>query len=129
MKGILKTFEVIIALASIMLAFVALYTGDEQLPELETVTWRSQGMNALQSLDYANQLRYDAMNNNTAAIQSRVSPFLAANVNVMVLVCGAGPCAVPNITAERSTSVSYLISGEPNNSTSRDITLYMWSNE
>lgn len=129
MKGILKTFEVVIALAAMMLAFIALYTGDDPIPELETVTWRSQGMNALQSLDYANQLRYDALNNNTAVIEGRLSPFLAANVNKMVIVCGTGACAVPNITAEKSTSVHYLISGEPNNSTSREITLYMWSNE
>ncbi len=128
MKGILKTFEVVIALAIVMLAFISLYTGDEQIPELETVTWRTQGMNALQSLDYANQLRYDAMNNNTAVIQSRISPFLAANVNSMVLVC-SDSCVVPNITAEKSTSVSYFISGEPRNSTNREIILYMWSNE
>lgn len=128
MKGILKTFEVIIGLTIIMFTFVFLYTGQQPLPEFNTVTWKTSGMSALQSLDYANQLRYDAMNNNTALIEGRIAGFLPSNINYMVQVCGSN-CSVPTINAKRSATANYIISGDANNSTASEIVLYMWSNE
>ena len=128
MKGILKTFEVIIGLTAIMFTFILLYTGQQPLPDFSTVSWKTSGLNALQSLDYSDQLRYDALNNNTAAIEGRLASFVPPNINYMVQVCGSN-CTVPTINAVRSTTASYLISGDANNSTAKEIILYMWSNE
>lgn len=128
MKGILKTFETVIGLTMVMIAFVALYTNQAPLPEFDTVSWKTQGQSALQALDYTNQLRYDALNNNTAAIEGRLRGFLPANLDLMVQACDSN-CSVPTINAKRSTTAHYLISGMPNNSTNREITLYMWSND
>lgn len=128
MKGILKTFETVIGLSIIMVAFVTLYTGQEPLPEFDTVSWKTSGQSALQALDYSNQLRYDAMANNTGAIEARVRNHIPPNVDIMVQVCGTN-CSVPTINAKRSASAYYVISGDSNNSTASEITLYMWSNE
>lgn len=128
MKGILKTFEVVIGLSIVMFAFVSLYTGQQELPELDTIAWRYAGLNALQSLDYSNQLRYDALNNNTALVEGRVGPYLPANINYLLQVCGSN-CTGPTLNAKKSASIQYFISGDANNSTAREIILYMWSNE
>ncbi|MBI4894664.1 MAG: hypothetical protein HY833_02935 [Candidatus Aenigmarchaeota archaeon] len=128
MKGVMKTFETVIGLIMVMMAFVALYTSQEPLPEFDTVSWKAAGQKAMESLDYSNLLRYDAMNNNTAAIEARLSSYLPANIDSMAVVCGAS-CPTPTINADRSASVHYLISGDVGNSTSREIILYMWSND
>jgi hypothetical protein len=128
MKGVMKTFETVIGLVMIMIAFVALYTSQEPLPEFDTVSWKTIGQKSMESLDYSNLLRYDAMNNNTAAIEARLAPYLPANIDLMVVVCGLA-CPTPTIDAKRSTSAHYLISGDADNSTAKEIILYMWSNE
>lgn len=128
MKGILKTFEVIIGLTMILIAFIALFTGQQALPEFNTIAWKAAGLNALQALDYSNLLRFDAMNNSTAAIESRLTGYLPSNLNYLVQVCGNN-CTSPTITAKRSTTANYIISGDANNSTASEIILYVWSNE
>jgi len=128
MKGIMKTFEAVIGLTMVMIAFLLLYTNQEPLPEFDTVSWRASGQKALESLDNSNLLRYDALNNNTGVLESRLAPYLPPNVEIMVVVCG-NSCPVPTIEATKSTSAHYLISGLPDNSTSREVILYMWSNE
>lgn len=128
MKGIMKTFETVIGLTMVMVAFVLLYTNQEPLPEFDTVSWKASGQKALESLDNGNLLRHDALNNNTGLIEARLAQYLPPNVDMMVVVCGGG-CPVPTIDATKSTSAHYLVSGLPDNSTSREIILYMWSNE
>jgi len=127
-KGVMKTFETVVGLTMVMIAFVGLYTSQEPLPEFDTVSWKTAGQRSMESLDYGNLLRYDAMNNNTAAIEERVRPYLPANIDLMVVVCGSS-CPTPTIDAKRSTSAHYIISGDVGNSTSREVILYMWSNE
>jgi hypothetical protein len=128
-KGLLKTFETVVGLSIVLISFVALYTNQEPLPEFDTVAWRTSGQNALQALDYSNQLRFDALNNNTVAIEARLESHLPANVDFQIQVCGLANCSALTINAERSTSAHYMISGDANNSTAREITLYMWSND
>lgn len=128
MKGILKSFEAVIGTSIIMITFVALYTSSEVVPDVETSNWKYAGLNALQSLDASNDLRYDAMRNNTAAIEDRIEKFIPPNLDYFVQVCGTN-CTAPTIFGTRSTSVHYLISGDANNSTLKEIILYMWSNE
>jgi hypothetical protein len=127
-KGILKSFESVIGVSIIMITFVALYTSSEVVPEIETSNWKYAGLNGLNALDAANELRYDALNNNTGAIENRIDAYIPPNLKYIVQVCGAS-CEVPNIGATKSTSVHYLISGDANNSTLREINLYMWSDE
>jgi hypothetical protein len=124
----MKTFEVVIGLSMVMIAFILLYTNQEPLPEFDTVSWKTSGQKALESLDNGNMLRYDALKNNTGAIESRLAQYLPPNINLMVVVCGSS-CPVPTISATKSASSHYFISGLPDNSTSREIILYMWSNE
>lgn len=128
MKGFLKSFEAVIGVSVILAAFASLYTSGEDIPETETSSWKYSGLNALQALDTANLLRYDAMNNNTAILEGRLSTYLPPNVDYLIQVCGTS-CETPTIIATRSTSVHYLISGDANNAMSREIILYMWSNE
>lgn len=124
----MKTFEAVIGTSIIMIAFIALYGPGETLPDIESSNWKQIGISSLQALDSANKLRYDAMNNNTASIEGKLQNYIPANLDYLVLVCETN-CSVPTINAERSTSVHYLISGDANNSTLREISLYMWSNE
>jgi hypothetical protein len=128
MKGILKTFETVIGLTMVMFAFILLYTSQESFPDFDTVSWKSSGQKALESIDHTNQLRYDALNNNTAALEDRLRGYLPPNTDIMVVVCGQ-TCPTPTITAKKSTSAHYLISGDADNSTSKEVILYVWSNE
>lgn len=128
MKGMMKTFETVVGLIMVMAAFVVLYASQEPLPEFDTVSWKTTGQKAMESLDYSNLLRYDAMNNNTAQIGARLVPYLPANMDLTVVVCGQ-TCPSPTINAKKSASAHYLISGDAGNSTYREIILYMWSNE
>lgn len=129
MKGILKTFETVIGLSILMITFVTLFTSNEPLPEFDTVSWKNSGQNALQSLDASNLLRFDAMNNNTAVLETRLKSYLPPNVDVLVQTCSVINCTSPTINAKRSTSVHYIISGDSANSTASEVTLYVWSNE
>lgn len=128
MKGILKSFEAVIGTSIILITFVALYTTSEVVPETQTDSWKYSGLNALQALDASNELRYDAMRNNTAAVEGRLDRFIQPNLRYFVQVC-QNSCETPTITATRSASVHYLISGDANNATLREIILYMWSDE
>ena len=128
MNGILRTFETVIALTLVMLTFITLYTGQDPLPEFDTVSWKMTGMENLRSLDFSNNLRYDALTNDTAAIENALLQNLPPIVDVIVQVCQTN-CSSPTINAEKSTSVHYLISGMPNNSTPSEIILYIYSNE
>lgn len=128
MKGLLKTFEVVIGLALVMLTFVALFTGQDPLPEFDTVSWKSAGTDALRALDASNELRWDVLNNNTAPIESKLAGFLPSSVDILVQVCDA-TCPVPEINADKSTTAHYLISGDAGNSTSKEVILYVWSDD
>lgn len=128
MKGILKTFEVLLGLSFVLVAFLAIFAPQNVIPDLETVSWKATGMESLRSLDASNDLRFDALNNDTASIESKLSKSLPANVNVTVQVCDAG-CNAPSIESEKVTSVSYLISGDAGNPSNKEIVAYMWSNE
>lgn len=127
-KGILKTFEAVLGLSLVMLTFVFLYTGQDPLPEFETVTWKISGMEGLESLDAANELRYDALNNNTAAIENKLKQKLPAAVDTLLQICELN-CSVPEIDAEKSASVHYLVSGDANNNTAKELILYVWTQE
>jgi hypothetical protein len=128
MKGMVKTLEVMIAVSMVIGTYALLYGAQQDVPDLETLSWKLSGINALQALDYSNELRYSAILNDTAQIESRINPYLPPNVEFMVQVCGAS-CDSPTISAEKSTSVQYLISGDADDPAAREIRLYMWSDE
>jgi hypothetical protein len=126
MKGLMKSFEAVIAILIVLGVFIYFFGVAEQLPEFESINWQLKGFNSLKVLDENNQLRQYTIANNTQAIENQLFSLLPTELNYKVVVCGA-TCENPEIAAEKLTSVSYFIAGDISNFQPRQIVLYMWS--
>ena len=124
-KGILQSLEAAMAALMILTALAIVFSSKENIPEFETVSWKSKGFNSLKTLDDSNELRLYALTNNTQIIVEKLQNLLPSNVNFDVKICSSN-CTLPNITAEKIVSVSYLISGNVTTFNPKEIFLYMW---
>lgn len=128
-KGLLRSFEAVIGILAIMGIYVVFYTGQQNLPDFETVNWKLRGMETMINLDKAGQLRPYAIGNDNSTIDSKVSFFLPASFEHQVQICGATDCAVVDKNAEKMTSVDYLVAGDAANFTNKRIILYIWTGD
>jgi hypothetical protein len=125
MKGLMKSFEAVIAILMVAAVFIYFFRGVEQLPEFETTNWQLKGFNSLKTLDKNNQLRQYALANDTQTIEGQLSSLLPAEVSYRIVVCNA-TCGNPGITSSKLTSVNYFIAGDIENFQPKQIVLYMW---
>lgn len=123
-KGILQSLEAVIAILMILAFFVIFFVVKEPLPGFETVSWKLKGFNSLKALDDNNELRQYALTNNTLRIKEKLQGLLSP-MNYEIMIC-SDTCVYPNITAEKLVSVSYLIAGNINSFSPREIVLYLW---
>ncbi len=121
----LKVLEALIAIMSILVAFVIVYRG-VQTPDIETVNWRGYGFGALQTLDNNGLLAgYTATTDNTQ-LNASLAPLLPAGVNYDTVICNS-TCQTPSVAAAKITSVQYYVAGNITNFSPRRVLLYMWS--
>ncbi len=125
MKGLLKTFEAIMAILAILIIFVIFFLSSQSLPEFETVNMRVRGFQALKLLDDNGELRKFVITNDTVTIKNKLSQILSPSTNFDVNICQLN-CTSLGIQADKLTTVSYLIAGDYNNFALRQIILYMW---
>ncbi len=125
MKGLLQSLEAVIGILLILSVFVAVYSRDVQIPELDTVNFRLKGFAALKTIDGTGELRRAITFNDTTTVENKVSDLVPKNLNLKVIFCKV-ECALPDIAAERLVSVNYLIAGDVNNIAPRQVLLYMW---
>src|SRR3990172_7524226 len=109
MKGQMQTVEALITVAIIAGVFIFLYSGQTQIPNLESVNRKLLGFNALQSIDAGNQLRQFVVANNPRAIENMLAPIMAG-LNYNVSIC-ASPCSDPGLAGNNTVAVTYLVAG------------------
>jgi hypothetical protein len=124
MKGILKSFESIVAILMVLTVFLVLFAG-ERIPDVEAVTWRLRGFEALKALDKSNRLATPALADNTSSIETELASILPIGVNYDVVVC-TQTCPTFSTSSEKITSVSYFIAGNAINVEPREVVLYLW---
>jgi hypothetical protein len=124
-KGQIQTLESLIAVAIIAGTFIFLYTGQYQIPNLESVNRKLVGFNALQSLDGSNQLRQYVVANNPRAIENMLAPLLT-NVNYNVSICYL-TCPSTDFNANNTVAVTYLVAGNASRYHPEQVVLYIWT--
>jgi hypothetical protein len=124
MKGILKSFEVLITILFVLTAYFILFKG-EKVPDLETATWKVRGFESLRVLDDSNKLASYALANETEKIEDELAENLGIGLDYKVLICNQ-TCPSLEIKSEKVTSVSYFIAGNASNVEPREVLLYMW---
>jgi len=125
MKGLMRSFEAIIAILTITSTFFILFSTKEPVPEFDTINWRLNGFNALQSLDERGELTEAVLSNDTSGIESKLSVLLPTNLNYDLVICSE-TCPGVSINSEKITSVHYFISGNITNVQGREVILYLW---
>ena len=128
MKGFLKSLEAIIAVLIIAATYIFLFTGQQALPQFDTTNWKLLVLNELISLDAQNNLRTDIVANNTASIQNKLSLKISQPLNYLAIVCDVN-CSQPTLPTTRIASVKYLISGDYNNATNKELVVFVWFGE
>ncbi len=125
MKGVLKSFEAIVAILAIVTTFFLLFGKVESFPELEIAIWKMRGHAALEALDRKEELATFALANDTEAIKARLSPLLPIGINYEVVIC-ENSCPIFKASSEKITSVSYFVAGNGSILKAREIVLYLW---
>ena len=126
MKGILKTFEAIIAILMMATFFLTVFVTEEKVVDLDTINWKIIGFNALRALHDENKLATPALSNDTATIESRLSSIIPSTLNYQVQICGA-TCPTPSINSNKITSVSFFIAGNASTVDPKEVVLYIWA--
>lgn len=125
MKGLLKSFEAILAVLMILTVFIIFFLTGQEFPEFETVIWRNRGFVALRGLDFSNELRDLVVANDTDTLEDKLSDLLPAGLNYETVICDL-TCGQPDITADTLTTVTYLMVGREDLFQPRQVLLYMW---
>ena len=125
MKGILKSFESVVAVLMVATAFLLLFGSGEKVPDVETVTWRIRGFEALKALDNVNKLATSALANDTSTIETELASRLPIGINYDVVVC-AQTCPAFSASSEKITSIRYFVAGNTTDVDPREIILYLW---
>lgn len=121
----LKTLEAIIGVLMILVILVNLYQPIGAVPEFQTATNKLRGFHALKALDDSNDLRADALSNDTSSIESKLSALLPTGINYKIVVC-AVECEKPEIASESISSVDYVLAGNETVFSPRKVVLYIW---
>ncbi|MEM5766046.1 MAG: hypothetical protein QW423_00130 [Candidatus Aenigmatarchaeota archaeon] len=124
MKGILKSFEALVAILFVLAAYFALFVG-EKVPEMETVIWKLRGIEALKALDDSNQLANYVLANQSEKIESCLIKNLPIGLDYKIVICNQ-TCPRPNIESEKVVSVGYFVSGNVTHVEPREVWLYLW---
>ncbi len=124
-KGLLQSFEAIIAILMILTVFIMYYGPIQPLPEFRGINRKLRGFEALKALDNNNELRSYAIANDTKSIESKLYNLLPRNLNYEVFVCEAN-CGYPNIASESLVSVVYVLAGNISSFKPVQVVLYMW---
>ena len=128
MKGLLKTLEAVIAVIIIFGVILFLFGAEIALPEVETPQWKIKAMSAIAALDKAGQLRDLVAAGDNTTINNNIDKFLPSFLDNAVIICETD-CPLPSIAAEQIISVRYLLSGQANNLTNRQVIVFVWSHE
>ncbi len=121
----LRVFEAIIAITIVAITFIVAYR-DINLPDLETVNWRNDGFNALETLDKNGLLAAHIINGDTAGLNNSLKNLMPAGVNYDTVIC-SNSCVQPSIDSEKITSVQYYDVGNVTHFAANRVILYMWS--
>ena len=121
-KGALYTLEAFVGISLIFLMFFLLFSSQQPLPELKAFMLKMKGIKALKALDENNELRKLALLNNSAGIEEKLRNLLPPGIKYEVKVCGE-ICDFEG--KEGSVIVHYLLAGDVNNISPRQVALRM----
>ena len=115
----IKSFEVIVAIAIISVALVLLFKDYESYGSEED---KAKIFNILKEMDLEGKLRSYVLSNNSSEIEKELS-YKLPQYNFLVKICGL-ECEKLNIT-EESFSITYLIAGDFGKFDPRQIIVYV----
>jgi len=125
MKGILKTFESVVAILMVITVFLIFFGSGEKIPDVETVTWKAKGFDALKTLDDWNKLASWALSNDTSSIETGLASLLPLGIDYDVVIC-TQTCPTVSISSDKIASVNYFVAGNETNIDPREVVLYLW---
>lgn len=125
MRGLLQSFESVVAILIISVFLVTFFRSTESIPEFESINRQMNGFNAIKILEKNNELRTLVVKNDTISIKNKLSPLIPAGLSYDVFVCEK-ECVKPNVTASKIVSVFYLFSGDFNEPLPRQLALFIW---
>jgi len=125
MKGVLKSFEAVIAILAVITVYLVLFGSGEKIPDIEVVTWRTRGFEALKAIDEKNKLATLALANDTSSIESELASLLPLGLDYDVVVCSQS-CPSVGISSEKISSANYFVVGNTTNIDPKEVVVYIW---
>lgn len=134
-KGVLLAMEAVIAILMILFIVVFVYKNPRSNATLRDVDLKLKAYDGLSILEKSGGLRKGVVDNDAARIKKDLNPFIPDSVTYdVVLYNSTQNSTIGNTTNYPSTIdnqnyvlvVSYLIAGDVENYTPRDVRVFMW---
>ncbi len=134
-KGVLLTVEAVIAILMILFVVVFIYKNPTQVATLRDVDLKTKAYDGLVALERNGDLRKGVIENDATKIKNDLDPFIPDFVTFdVVLYNSTQNTTKANTTNYPSTIdsqsyvlvVSYLVAGDIENYTARDVRVFMW---
>lgn len=130
MKGILFTVEVSISILMILFILVFLFQGQNETPEYRTTNYKYKAYHGLEVLERRGELRDHAINNDADSIETDIDSFISDFLTYEVVIYNAttNVTEIPSAIHSQDDviSVSYLIAGDIDTYSPKDIRVYLW---
>ncbi len=134
-KGLLLTLEAAVAILMILFIVVLVYRNPREVATLRDVDLKLKGYDGLVALERRGNLRKSVIENDAAEIKNDLGPFIPDSITYDVVLYNS----TQNSTKANTTNypatidsqsyvlvVSYLIAGDVENYTPRDVRVFMW---
>ena len=134
-KGILLTLESVVAILMILFIVVLTYKNPREVASSKNVDLKLKVFDGLDALEKNGKLRKAVINNDAATIKNHLDPFIPDYVTYDVVIYNSTQnSSIANTTNYPATVdnqsyvivVSYLIAGDVENYTARDVRVFMW---
>lgn len=134
-KGILLTVEAAFAILMILFIVVFIYKNPREVATLRDIDLKTKAYDGLVALERSGDLRKAVIDNDATKIEDDLGPFIPDYVtHRAVLYNSTQNSTTANTTNYPSTIddqsyvlvVSYLVAGDVDNYTPRDVRVFMW---
>lgn len=129
MKGILHTYEAIVAVGILFLVIFLFYK-TMPTPELSELNYKLSGFDGLEMLEKG-RLREYTLNNDASSIKNSLNPYIPSSLSYDVVIYNrtSNITSIPTIESEKIITVSYFLAGDVGNYSAREVRLYIWGFE
>ena len=128
MKGSFYVLESAIAVILMVTTLAFVLQTPSQSPELSKVNYKLKVYDGLKISETVGDLRKNTLENNAAAIKAELDLYIPASLDYDVAIYNktSNTTAVPTISSEDVTTVSYFLAGWVGNYTPREVRVFVW---